>query len=293
MFCPYCALDLGEEDTCARCGPLRGSTTPTGWRPDPTARHEGRYYTADRPTDRVRDGRKQGSDPDGGRMLPRYVAIGRSANVARSTWMGTGGAAAIFVLLAAVVWALLHSRPTSESPDSHYLAALKDSGLADQFNSDANAVAHGKQVCRRLDDGEPQQGLLADKLAVDAFCPKFAEGFHLLETATVSGTFVLTDTAPNGYTPSIGLDGVSCAGADGYSDVGPNTQVIVKNAKGEVLTTTTLGQGKGDTATCTFSFTFPITEGQEPYVVSVGRRGDFSYSFVQLQRQGVRIRLGH
>jgi hypothetical protein len=165
--------------------------------------------------------------------------------------------------------------------------------LADQFNSDVNAVAHGRQVCRALDDGGPQQGLPADKFAVDAFCPRFSEGFHVLETATVSGAFVLTDSASNEYTRSIETDGSSCVGADGYSDVGPQTQVIVKNGKGEILSTTTLGPGNGDRSTCTFPFTFPVTEGQERYVVSVGHRGDFSYSFSQLLHHGVRIRLGH
>jgi hypothetical protein len=68
--------------------------------------------------------------------------------------------------------------------------------------------------------------------------------------------------------------------------------VTVKNGKGEVLTTTSLGPGTGNSATCTFSFTFPITEGQDRYVVSVGRRGEFSYSFEQLRSHGVQIRLG-
>jgi hypothetical protein len=34
-----------------------------------------------------------------------------------------------------------------------------------------------------------------DKFAVDAFCPQFAKGFRILETATVSGAFVLIDSA--------------------------------------------------------------------------------------------------
>jgi len=294
MFCPYCGLELGDADACARCGSLRGSTPATGWRPDPTARHEGRYYAADRPTDRVRDGRKEASDADGGKMLPQYVALPRSKRTGtRSTWMGTGVGATILVLLALVTWALLRHGPIPEPPEAHYLAALKDAGLAEQFNSDANAVAHGRQVCRQLDDGEPQQGLPADQLAVDAFCPQFSKGFHVLETATVSGTFVLNDSGSDEYSRSIGSDGTSCEGTDGYSNVGSGTQVIVRNGKNEILTTTTLGQGKGDRSTCTFAFTFPVTEGQERYVVSVGHRGDFSYSFVQLRSEGVRIHLGH
>jgi hypothetical protein len=104
---------------------------------------------------------------------------------------------------------------------------------------------------------------------------------------------VLNDSGSDEYSRSIGSDGTSCEGTDGYSDVGSGTQVIVRNGKNEILTTTTLGQGKGDRSTCTFAFTFPVTEGQERYVVSVGHRGDFSYSFVQLRSEGVRIHLGH
>jgi hypothetical protein len=144
-------------------------------------------------------------------------------------------------------------------------------------------------VCRQLEDGGPQQGLLADKIAVEAFCPQFAQGFHLLETITVSGTFVLIDSAGAG---GITSDGTSCEGAEGYDDIGHDTPVAVKNGKGEILATTSLGQGTGSTANCTFSFGFPVTEGQDRYVVSVGRRGEFSCTFEQLQARGVQIRLG-
>jgi hypothetical protein len=70
-------------------------------------------------------------------------------------------------------------------------------------------------------------------------------------------------------------------------------QVTVTNGKREILATTALGQGHGDSATCTFTFGFPITEGQDRYVVSVGHRGEFSYTFAQLQNNGIAIQLGH
>ena len=168
----------------------------TGWRPDPTARHEGRYYVAGRPTSRVRNGRAETTDTAGGQLLPGYVELPSSRRTTRpigvarhrcrdSRHRHAGGRG------------LGASTPTTSrqpSPDANYLSALRDSGLAGQFNSDANALAHGRQVCRQLDDGGPQQGLASDKIAIDFFCPQFAEGFHILETATVSGTFVLTDT---------------------------------------------------------------------------------------------------
>ena len=78
----------------------------------------------------------------------------------------------------------------------------------------------------------------------------------------------------------------------GYSDIGSGTQVMVKNGKGEILASAPLGEGHGDDVNCTFSFTSPITEGEDRYVVSVSHRGEFSYSFDQLQRGGVEIHLG-
>lgn len=267
-------------------------TRLTGWRPDPTARHEGRYFVAGRPTNRVRDGRAETTDPLGGALLPDYLYLSPSTSGLRSAWLGTGVATAVIVVAAIVVWGLLrpsHHKPPS--PDETYLAALKDAGLAQQFNSDANALAHGRQVCRQLVDGGPQQGLAADKLAVDAFCRQFSSGFHILETVSVTGTFVLMDTTS--YTSPIAATGPTCEGTGGYADINRNTQVTVKNGKGEILATTALGDGHSGRGNCTFSFGFPVTEGQERYVISVGRRGEFSYTFSQLQTQRIEIHLGH
>jgi hypothetical protein len=67
---------------------------------------------------------------------------------------------------------------------------------------------------------------------------------------------------------------------------------MVKNGKGEILASTALGNGKKDEARCTFSFSFPLTDGQDRYVISVGRRGEFTYTFDQLRAHGVAIHLG-
>ena len=202
MFCPYCGFDVGESDACSRCGTLQGSDALTGWRPDPTARHEGRYYTAGRPTDRVRDGKRESTDSAGGQLLPRYTTLPASAG-ARSAWLGTGGAVAVIVAVAAVVWGVLLPGPHRNSPEESYLSSLRDGGFTGQFNSEANALAHGRQVCKQLEEGGPQQGLPADKLAVDAFCPQFNGGFRILETANATGTFVLTDSSANEYTKAV------------------------------------------------------------------------------------------
>jgi hypothetical protein len=292
MPCPFCGSDVGKTDVCPNCGALKDGVAKTGWRPDPTARHEGRHYVAGRPTSRVRDGKAESTDPDGGQLLPAYIDVPRRGRTSiRSAWLGTGIATAVLVMLTAVIWGLLLPRHNSSSPDAEYLSALKDSGLGGGFNSDANALAHARQVCKELDDGGAQQGPAADKLAVDTYCPRFSQGFHVLESATVAGNFVLIETSKT-YISSIASDGTNCHGVHGYSDIGKGTQVIVKNGKGEILTTAPLGDGHGTDTTCAFPFSFPITEGQDRYVLSVGRRGEFSYSFEQLQQHGVEIHLG-
>jgi hypothetical protein len=295
MVCPYCGSDVGSTGVCDKCGAAHENVKLTGWRPDPTARHEGRYFVAGRPTSRVRNGRAETNDPTGAKLLPDYLDIpARSRMSIRSSWLGTGAGAALIVVSVLVFWAMRQShRAQSESPEAIYVSSLQDAGLEGQFNSDANAIAHGRQVCRQLDDGGAQQGLPADKIAVDIFCPEFAKGFRVLETTTVTGTFVLTGGDANAAISSIASDGTSCHGVNGYTDIDRNTQLVVKNGKGEILDTTTLGEGHGGDVTCTFSFRFPITEGQDRYVVSVSHRGDFIYTFNQLASQGVHIRLGH
>ena len=288
--CPYCSAPLGGDGTCERCGSARTSSPLTGWRPDPTARYEGRYYVGGRPTQRVRNGKNETTDAAGGRALPDYVELPAARSTIRSTWLGTTAATAIIVMVTAMAWVLVDSRRSQPTPEAGYLATLRDAGLTDEFNSDANAVAHGRQVCRQLEDGGPQQGPPADQVAVDAFCPRFTEGFRVLETAEIAGIFVLSDSA---HTGAIATDGDSCAGAYGYSDVGPGTPVVVRNGKGEILATASLEKGKTGTAICTFDFGFPVTDGQDRYVVSVGGRGEFSYSFEQLLTRGVQIQLGH
>jgi hypothetical protein len=207
--------------------------------------------------------------------------------------LGTAAMTTIVVLVAAMVWILQHPHAQSTpSPEANYLSVLRDAGWGGAFTSDADAVAHGRQVCAQLDDGGPQQGLPADKIAVDQFCPRFSDGFRVLETATVSGTFVLVDATARTGISSISMSGTSCQGTDGFSDIDRNTQLIVKNGEGKTLAATALGEGHREDGTCTYSFTFPITEGQDRYVVSVSHRGEFTYSFEQLQRSGVHIRLG-
>jgi uncharacterized protein DUF732 len=295
VACPYCGSDVGGTGVCRRCGSVRGADAWTGWKPDPTGRHEGRYFVTGRPTNRVRNGRAQATDSTGGQLLPGYLEVAAPGrHSVRSSWLGTAAMTTIVVVAAVMVWVLQHPhQQPATSPETNYLSVLRDAGWAGDFTSDADAVAHGRQVCAKLQAGGPQQGLPADKIAVDQFCPQFSDGFHVLETATVAGTFVLVDAVARTGVNSIVMKGTSCEGTDGFSDIGQDTQLVVKSGTGETLATTTLGQGHSSQGMCTYSFTFPITEGQDRYVVSVSHRGEFTYTFDQLQRSGVHIRLGN
>ncbi|MGE2832705.1 DUF732 domain-containing protein [Mycobacterium sp. SMC-4] len=312
-FCVFCGATLLDPSRCDSCGAVNiggtwhpagdiayesETTAGTGWRPDPTGRHEGRYFVSGQPTDLVRDGGKETLDAVGKQQLDGLAATDRSETFPESRrrlhrgWIV--GAAA--VLVAAVVGggfaAHAYLNRDRTTVDDKYLTALRQAGLSAEFNSDANAVAHGKQVCRQMEEGSPQQGMPADEVAVQYFCPQFAEGFHVLETATITGSFTLKDDEPSAYSSAIDVDGSSCTGAGGYSDVNEGTPVTVKNGKGEILTTSYLEPGKGGRYLCTFGITFQVTEGEDRYVVSVGRRGELSFTFQELKARGVALVLG-
>lgn len=310
-FCVFCGAALADFSRCQACGavkvgdawheaavPVATDGAESGWRPDPTGRHEGRYYMGNQPTDLVRDGGVETLDPTGKQQLEDAVAQGSSplpsveAGSRRRMWV-TLVAVLVAVVFAAVGGgAYLFLNREQVDPDEDYLTALKQSGFAGEFNSDANAVARGRQVCRKLSEGAPQQGMPADEVAVQHFCPEFSEGFHVLETATITGSFTLNDDSPSTYSPSIDVDGSSCEGTGGYSDVNAGTPVTVKNGKGEILTTSYLEPGRGGRYMCTFGITFEITEGEDRYVVNVGRRGELSFSFTELKSNGVALVLG-
>lgn len=323
MYCVYCGQGVGNETLCRNCGAYRSGSDwhpapiassahlpgypPTGgvhgeesgWEPDPTGRHEGRYFVSGHPTDLIRDGGVESIDPEGEQELeqrilqypPDPAPLAKTTSGFRRRWLALS-LLGFFLVLAGVGGAIWGRHLTRASPDEKYLAALKSSGLAGQFASDANAMAHAKQTCRTLDEGGPQQGLAVDKVAVDAYCPQFSNGFHVLETVTVSGTFTLIDSSSNAYYPSIASYGSSCSGADGYSDIDEGTQVVVKNGKGDILATTTLGQGTGNRYRCSFPVSFDITEGQDRYLISTGRRGEISFAFTELKNNGLALTLG-
>jgi hypothetical protein len=309
-YCVYCGSALLDPTRCDGCGAVKlGSTwhqsspssdrpeaTTTGWRPDPTGRHEGRYFVAGQPTDLIRDGTTEGLDLIGKQELEQANATQRQPTPRRPTsprrrriWLAISAVVLVVTLTGATVAAVLYVNRDKETVDDKYLEALEDAGLSSVFNSDANAVAKGKQVCRQLDDGGPPQGMPADRIAVEQYCPQFVQGFHILETTAVKGTFTLKDDSPSTYSPSITISGSSCSGSGGYGDIDHGTPVTVKNGKGDIVTTTYLEEGEGGRYQCVFPFSFDVTEGQDRYVVSVGRRGELSYSFAELKANRVEL----
>jgi hypothetical protein len=79
----------------------------------------------------------------------------------------------------------------------------------------------------------------------------------------------------------------SCSGGSGgYSDIGPGNPVTVKNGEGKVLAASSLGaDGDGVPGVfCTWTVVLDDVPADEDfYSVSIGRRGEISYSQAELE----------
>ena len=177
--------------------------------------------------------------------------------------------------------------PTEEEKEANYLADLRAAELGGEFASDAAAVSSGRAVCTRLNEGGENQGPPAELIAVENFCPEYAGGFRELTTFKVTGTFVLYD------------DDYLCIGGGltfsrGYDDIGANTDVTWDNQNGERLATTTLGENSTPTAGgCKWTFTAELPEGEERYLLTIGRRGTQEFTEAELKvPDAVAISLG-
>jgi Protein of unknown function (DUF732) len=295
------------------------------WRFDPSGRHEKRYFIGDRATELVRDGDHESVDEVGKHELtasqtPQSTNATDTALLATETGEASApdrggpqgepagetrgrrgrrrvvfaglGAVAVLAIVAVVVGIIVATSSSGPSVDDKYLSNLRKADELGQFSNDATAVAHGKRVCRDLEKGDEPQGSKADQVAVRSYCKKFLDGFHVLETVTVKGSFTLQDSMPSTFFPSITMMGSSCQGSGGFSDVQPGTTVLVKNGAGKNLTQTQLGPGIGSSTMCLFPFSFELKEGEDQYVVSISRRGDIPFTFAQAKTLGVHLSLG-
>ena len=162
-----------------------------------------------------------------------------------------------------------------------YLAELEDANVADEFAADRAALAAAERTCEELDQGASPQGSEAQRIAVDWFCPDYADSFSVLDVIAVSGTFELFDEDETFRS--------SCSGEGGYGDINSSTAVILRDREGSELSRAELGFGDGNGKTCEFSFRLQgITEGSpgDVYVLEVGDRGEISYSFAELRVPG-------
>lgn len=173
------------------------------------------------------------------------------------------------------------------SVEAKYLAALADSGALSDFQTERAAVLHAQATCEEFDTtGEPKGGR-AEELATEYYCEQWADDFRRLETATIHGKFSIRDI--DEYI--LMDDGDPCEGEGGYGDINASTQVVVTNGEGDNLARTSLGQGRISSFRCVYDFEFEATEGEDMYVVAVGRRGETDYTFDEL-KMGPDLSLG-
>ena len=185
--------------------------------------------------------------------------------------------------------------PTPQEQQAQLTTELRDKGLAGRFASDAAAVAHAKDVCRRLDRGGLSQGPVEDSVAVAIYCDKYSSGFTVLRPIRVHGTFTLLESDPSVYFPSISGVAGACEGDGGYSDISAGTEVVVSDNSGKTLTTSQLGYGRGTPpVTCRFKFSFTVMDGSAGgYTVAVGSRGELHFTAAELKLpRAVELTLG-
>jgi hypothetical protein len=106
----------------------------------------------------------------------------------------------------------------------------------------------------------------------------------------LSGTFTLSDSSGI-FHPTGAKD---CVGKGGYDDVEPGMRVLVADGEGRPLATGQLGTGIykvhptfpniGD---CVFPIVVPTPLPRvDFYTVSIGRRGESTYSYAELEAEG-------
>lgn len=100
---------------------------------------------------------------------------------------------------------------------------------------------------------------------------------------TITGTFTLTD-------PEVDYSSSSCSGTGGFSDISAGTGVVVKNEDGATIATADLAYDPdGSSASrCHYTFTVEVPAA-EFYAVSVGRRGELTYSKAEMEAQGWQV----
>lgn len=185
----------------------------------------------------------------------------------------------LLVVVGAAIGGYMLFTPSAEQ---RYLAALEEAGV-EEFSTTRAAVVNAENVCQSLDEGGEAAGSRADSIGVEHYCPDYSEDFRELRTIEVTGRFIVFDYDSFGH---LSVDDECFSGDGGYGDINTSTPVVMTNTQGDVLHRTELGIGTVDAqGTCTFEFKLPVTEGEDNYVVAVGRRGEMTYTFEEIQTE--------
>ena len=175
---------------------------------------------------------------------------------------------------------------TNKQKQALLVKQLRAAGLAGKYSSEIEAVTNAQAVCRTLREGGVQQGPLESQIAMKLYCPEFTNGYRLLKPIVVKAKFVIRESYPDSWYPSIWVHGGQCEGNYGYNDIGPSTSVKITGDKGQVLAKTTLGKGKGTWSKCTFTYTLTVLEGEKTYNLEIGKRGTLQFTETELKIPG-------
>ena len=92
----------------------------------------------------------------------------------------------------------------------------------------------------------------------------------------IRGIFTLMDADIGGSTSN-------CRGTGGYKDIKSGLSVTVRDGSGDVVATGRLGDGKRTPTWCRFEFSVGGLPEVDFYSVEVGRRGELTYSFKEME----------
>lgn len=113
------------------------------------------------------------------------------------------------------------------------------------------------------------------------------------ERFTIDGTFTVYDAGGiHLERAGTGARTQFCAGTGGYDDIRPGVRVVVRDGDGSTLATGQLEyDAEADEATedeCPLVFEVDVPRS-EFYAIEVGRRGELTYSFEEMETQGWRV----
>ncbi len=108
----------------------------------------------------------------------------------------------------------------------------------------------------------------------------------------ISGTLILfSDSDGSGILNTGQGRSATCSGVDGFDDIGPGTQIIVRDQSDDIVGVGYLEMGIGSSDTrCVFMFHIEVPKATF-YAVATSRRDGLVYAFDDLEASGWRVDL--